>query len=309
MVISIDLLAAFVGVAETLNVSRSAEALGVGKSVVSKRVAALESALGTTLFSRSTRRIALTPAGEAFVEHARRMLAEMSAAEERLLAMRSDLSGRIRLTAPVSWGQRVLSRLLPEFLRLHPGIEIELVLADRVMDVAFERMDVALRWSATQAQHDLNATPVARIEWLLAASPQHLASAGEPLTPEALAPRPCLFYWREPADDWWTLVAGQDQRRVRVHSRYHVDNPEAVLEACIQGLGVGLLPDFLCAEALADGRLVRVLPGWTPHTRFGNLITALLPPERMRLPRNRALVEFLAQAGGGRGPVAALTRP
>ena len=293
MVISADLLTAFVAVAETLNVSRSADTLGVGKSVVSKRVAMLEAAVGATLFSRSTRRIALTPAGEVYLEHARRVLGELSAGEERVRALRSDLTGRIRLTAPTSWGQRVLSRLLPEFLRLHPGIEVELMLGDRMMDVAFERLDIALRWSAAQAQADLHAVPVARIEWVLAASPQLLAVTGEPTKPEDLAERACLFYWREPLDDWWTLVAGQEQRRVKVHSRYHVDNPEAVLEACIQGLGVGLLPDFLCAEALADGRLQRLMPGWTPQTRFGNLITALLPPERLRMSRNRELLEFL----------------
>ncbi|MGH8819874.1 MAG: LysR substrate-binding domain-containing protein, partial [Rhodoferax sp.] len=244
---------------------------------------------------RSTRRVALTAAGEAYLEHARRALAELSAGGERLLAMRSDLNGRIRVTAPVSWGQRVLCRLLPEFLRMHPGIEIELLLADRLMDVAYERLDVALRWSAAQAQPDFHVVPVARINWLLAASPQHLAAAGSPAQPQELEQRPCLFYWREPADDRWTLVAGQEHRRVQATSRYHVDNPEAVLEACVQGLGVAQLPDYLCAEALSDGRLVRVLPGWTPQTRFGNLITALVPPERMRLPRNRVLVDFLAQ--------------
>ena len=96
------MLAAFVKVAETLSVSHSAQALGVGKSAVSKRVAQLEEALGATLFSRSTRRVALTPAGEHYLEHARRALAEMAAGEERLRAMRSDLNGRIRVTAPVS---------------------------------------------------------------------------------------------------------------------------------------------------------------------------------------------------------------
>ena len=122
--ISSDMLSTFIKVAETLSVSRSAQALGVGKSVVSKRVAQLEEAVGATLFSRSTRHVALTPAGETYLEHARRALAEIAAGEERLRALRSDLTGRIRITAPVSWGQRVLCRLLPEFLRVHPGIEI-----------------------------------------------------------------------------------------------------------------------------------------------------------------------------------------
>lgn len=293
--INTDMLAAFVKVAETSSVSRSAQALGVGKSVVSKRIAQLEEMVGTTLFSRSTRRVALTPAGETYLDHARRALAEMAAGEERLRALRSDLSGRIRVTAPVSWGQRVLSRRLPEFLRLHPGIEVELMLADRVMDVAYERIDLALRWSAAAAQPDLNATPVAVVNWMLAASPAWLAMVGEPQTPADLPALPCLFYWREPADDWWTLVDGERRERVHVRSRYHVDNPEAVLEACLQDLGVALLPDYLCADALLEGRLVRVLSGWTPQTRFGNHITALVPPERLRLPRNRELVRFLTE--------------
>jgi DNA-binding transcriptional LysR family regulator len=291
--ISSDMLSTFIKVAETLSVSRSAQALGVGKSVVSKRVAQLEEAVGATLFSRSTRHVALTPAGETYLEHARRALAEIAAGEERLRALRSDLTGRIRITAPVSWGQRVLCRLLPEFLRVHPGIEIELMLNDRLLDVAMERMDVAIRWSASAAPPDLNVTQLARVSWLLAASPSCLSALNEPQSPADLSTLPCLFYWREPADDGWTLVQGARRERVQVRSRYHVDNPEAVLEACLQGLGIGLLPDYLCADALEDGRLLQVLPGWTPQTRFGNQITALVPPERLRLPRNRALLQFL----------------
>lgn len=288
---------AFVKVAETLSVSRSAQELGVGKSAISKRVAQLEDAVGATLFSRSTRRVALTPAGEGYVEHARRALAEMAAGEERLRAMRSDLNGRIRITAPVSWGQRVLCRKLPEFLRLHPGVEVELMLADRMLDVAFERIDVAFRWSATAAQVDLHATPVAVVSWVLAASAACLAALGEPKSPTELSALPCVFYWREPSDDWWTLACGSQRERVQVKSRYHVDNPEAVLEACLQGLGVALLPDYLCADALLEGRLLRVLPAWAPQTRFGNQITALMTPDRMRLPRNRELLRFLAGTG------------
>ena len=293
--ISNEMLLTFVKVAETLSVSRSAQALGLGKSVVSKRVAQLEAAVGTTLFSRSTRRVALTPAGETYLEHAQRALGEIAAGEERLRSLRSDLNGRIRITAPVSWGQRVLCRRLPEFLRLHPGIEVELMLADRLLDLAYERIDVAFRWSAAAAQVDLHAAPVAVVNWVLAASAPSLATLGEPQTPAELAALPCLFYWREPADDGWTLVRGRERQRVPVRSRFHVDNPEAVLEACLQGLGVALLPDYLCADALSEGRLVRVLPGWTPQTRFGNHITALVPPERLRLPRNRELLRFFTE--------------
>ncbi|MFN0182739.1 MAG: LysR substrate-binding domain-containing protein [Aquabacterium sp.] len=287
------MLAAFVAVAEHSSVSRAAEELGVGKSVLSKRIALLEQALGTTLFSRSTRRIALTPAGEAYLDFARRALLELGAGEERLRAQRSELSGRIRVSASVAWGQRVLAGALAEFLRQHPGIEIELQLGDRLNDLAFERIDLALRWSA-QTLPELHAQPVAAVDWVLAATPTYLAGTAVPQRPADLAQHTCLYYWREPSDDLWTLAAAGELQQVRVSSRFHVDNPEAVAEAALAGLGVALLPDFLSARALADARLQAVLPGWTPQTKYGRLVHAVTTPERWRLLRIRALVEFLA---------------
>ena len=292
--ISVDLLSAFVQVAQQRSVSAAARELGLGKSLVSKRVAQLEAAVKTVLFSRSTRRVALTPAGEAYLDSARRALAELQGAEERLRELRSDLSGPIRLTAPVSWGQRVLARRLPEFLRLHPAIEVELQLADRMLDLAYERIDIALRWSSLPTT-DLSAVPVAQVPWVVVAAPDYLAQApaGLPDTPQALAAHPCMTYWRTGADDTWTLDNAVLSVDVRVRSRYHADNPEAVAEAALAGLGVALLPRYLCEEALADGRLSSLLPDWTPRTRFGTRIMAVAAPERLRVARNRALLAFL----------------
>jgi|LauGreDrversion4_2_1035121.scaffolds.fasta_scaffold17247_7 DNA-binding transcriptional LysR family regulator len=294
--INSDMLAAFVSVAKTLSVGKSAAELSVVKSIISKRIAQLEKQLGVTLFSRSTRRIALTAAGEAYLQYAKNALAELAAGGEMMLSMRSELRGRIRLTSAVSWGQRVLCRMVPEFLKRHPDIELDLVLADRIVDVAYERFDIALRWSASSAARDLVATPVSHIDWLVAASPAYLAQFGEPQDPEELTQRSCLYYRGQSQDDWWNMSADSQQKRIRVHSRYHVDNPEAIYEACLQGLGVAQLPDYLCEAALAEGRLKRVLPQWAQHTRFGNQITALVPPERMQLARNRVFIEFIRQS-------------
>jgi DNA-binding transcriptional LysR family regulator len=221
-------------------------------------------------------------------------MAEIAAGDERVRALRSDLTGRIRLTATVSWGQRVLAKALPEFVRLHPGIELDLHLDDRMADLAVERVDIALRWSATPSP-DLVTTPLATVGWLLAAAPGYLAVEGVPQEPADLGRHGCLCYWRESSDDLWTLSAGGERVQVRVRGRYHVDNPEAVADAAVAGLGVAMLPDYLCAAAIADGRLVRVLPAWTPCTRYGTLITAVATPERLRLLRNRALLEFLRE--------------
>lgn len=293
-----DMLAAFVKVADTHSVSAAALALGVGKGLVSKRIAQLEAAVGATLFARSTRRLALTPAGDAYLVGARGALHELATAQERLRELRVQLSGEIRLTAPVSWGQRVLAKRLPDFLQLHAAIQIDLELSDRLMDVAHERVDIALRWSTATARQGLATVAVAEVSWLMAASPAYLETMGCPQHPADLAGHPCLCYWRESGDDRWLLApaAGGSNCSVQVGSRYHVNNPDAVADAALAGLGIALLPGYLCTGALAEGRLVRVLPEWVPQTKFGHRIMAVAAPERLALARNQALLHFLQHA-------------
>ncbi len=297
--ISINMLASFVQVANELSVSKAASQMRVGKSVVSKRVAHLESALGATLFSRSTRKIALTPAGELYLDYARRSVDDSRASMEQVrdlnAASSGKLKGQIRLTAPVSWGQNVLARCLPEFLRRHTFVEIELQLTDRMMDLAHEGVDIALRWSSSSARA-LGTVPVAAVQWVIVASPQYLRRWGTPRQPQDLAKHPCMCYWREQADDAWVLACANGQTEVFVRSRYHANNPESVVTAAVAGLGLALLPSYVCNGQMARGDLKPVLGKWTPQTKFGTQITAVSPPERMRLARNRALIEFLQTA-------------
>ncbi len=290
------MLAAFVQVAEHLSVSAAAQALGVSKSVVSKRVAQLEQAVRATLFARSTRRVALTPAGEAYLDFARNALRAVADADERLRDLRQELSGQIRITAPVSWGQQVLAPLLPAFLARHPAIEIDLLLGDRLMDIAYERIDLALRMSATGLP-DLVVTQVARLDWVVCAAPAYLARAGTPQAPADLQVHHCMSYWRERSDNAWVMqdIDSGVQQTVWVQGRYHANNPEAVAQAAVAGLGVALLPAYVCAADIAAGRLLRLLQAWTPVTKFGNQITAVATPDRMRLLRNQALLVHLCQ--------------
>lgn len=292
MNVSSDLLMTFVKVAEHLGVSAAADDLGVSKSVVSKRVAQLEHAVQATLFARSTRRIALTPAGETYLGFARLALRSLSDADESLRDLRQALSGQIRITAPESWGQKVLGALLPEFLMRHPGIDIELLLEDRLMDIAYERVDIALRMNSSAAP-GLVVSPVARLDSVICAAPAYLASNGTPSDPVDLTLHPCMSYWREAADDAWLLMRADESQTVRVRGRYHANNAEAVASAAMAGLGVALLPAYCCEDDLAAGRLVRVLADWTPVTKFGMHINAVATPDRMRLKRNRALLDYL----------------
>lgn len=306
MALSTDMLEAFVKVAERLSVSAAAADLDLGKAVVSKRVAQLEARLKATLFSRSTRKIALTPAGDVYLDFARRALREVGDAEERLRELRVELSGRMRVSATVSWGQRVLALHLPEFLRLHPAVELELSLSDRLVDLAVDRTDLAFRWTAAAAPPGLVAEPAATVRWSIVAAPTYLAAVGTPRNPADLARHECLSYWREASDDTWKLADARGrQHHVRVGARFHANDVEAVTAAARAGLGLALLPDFLCEDAVADGRLVKVLARWTPITRYGTQVTLLATPERMRHARIRALASFvkqrLASAGGSTG--------
>ena len=296
MPLSTEMLEAFVKVAERLSVSAAAADLDLGKAVVSKRVAQLEARVKSTLFSRSTRKIALTPAGEAYLDFARRALREIGAAEERLRELRADLSGRIRVSATVSWGQRVLALHLPEFLRLHPAVELELSLSDRLVDLAVERTDLAFRWTASPPPPGLVAETAASVRWLLVGAPPYLAAVGAPRTPADLAAHECLSYWRENSDDTWVLVDPRGRRQaVSVGGRFHANDVEAVTAAAHAGLGLALLPGYLCEASIADGRLVQVLPRWTPITRYGTQVKMLATPERLRIARIRALGNFIRQ--------------
>lgn len=290
-------LQSFLAVAQHLSISAASQYLNLDKSQVSKRIALLEHKLGATLFARSTRKVALTPAGLAYLDHAQRALAELDAGAELLRSLRTDLSGLIRITAPVSWGQRVLSQLLPDFLRLHPGVNLELILADQKMDFARDHIDLALRWTAKPSE-GLSCIPIASIEWHLAASYAYLAAQGTPLRPEDLLSHQCLCYWRDNADEHWEFEerVSAAHHSVKVHGRYHVNNPEAVLSAAMQGMGVALLPDYLCDSAFELQSLLRVLPNHKPLTRFGSHMYAQAPVERMLLPRNQALLQYLQTA-------------
>ena len=223
-------------------------------------------------------------------------------AKKQVIELRVQLMNHVRKVVQNEGWTQAQARHLPSFLKLHPAVEIELILSDRIMDLAAERMDIAFRWSAT-AIGELKNTPIISVLWLLTASPEYLASHDMLQAPPELSRHSCLYYRRDSSDDNWILSCDrvqpervQEKIPVRVSTRYAVDNAEAVLNAAVAGLGIALLPDYLCETSLRDGSLVRVLPGWTPLTKFGSQIVALITPERMNFSRNKVLLDFLLAA-------------
>jgi DNA-binding transcriptional LysR family regulator len=198
------------------------------------------------------------------------------------------------MTAPVSWGTEVLAKLVPKFLQAHPKIEVELILSDSLMDLAHERIDIALRMTVTPSP-DQVAIPLCDLERLLCASQKYIKSFGMPRSPADLAHHSCLGYWAEPSHQSWRLVRKDEKKTIPVSSRYRVNNPNAVKDAVMAGIGIGLLPEYVCARELQTGKLLRVLPSWRPETPFGTKIHAIGLPERIRLSRCQAVLTFLKE--------------
>lgn len=281
-------LAVFAAVAETEGFSAAARRLGVSKAMVSVAIARLEARLGVRLLRRTTRRLSLTEAGASALPHAQRaLLAARDAAEAATQSLVSP-RGVLRLNAPMSFGLLHVVPALGGFARLYPEVRVDLVLDDRVLDLAEGGFDLAIRIGALP-DSGLFGQRVGRSRNVLAAHPDYLARAGTPATPEDLAGHAALTYSLSPTGARWTLSRGTESETVRVSGPLQANSSLALHRALREGLGLARIPLFIAGEDLASGRLVRVLPDWDlPELGIHTLTTA-----RDDLPRKtRAFIDF-----------------
>lgn len=289
----------FARVAQAGSFTRAAAALGLSRSAASDQVAELERHLGVRLLNRTTRRVGLTPEGEAFLERALQVLALVEEAEAEASAGAASPRGLLRVNAPVSFGQRHLAPALGAFLERHPAIDVELTLTDRSVDLIEEGYDLALRIGPLP-DSSLRARRIAPIRTLLCAAPSYLAKAGTPQRPEDLARHHCLrFLPPENRGAWFAAVPGGGHVLVPSSSRFATNNVELLLAATLAGHGIAHLPSFVAGDALREGRLVMVLPDH-PMVRLD--LHALYPPGRLMAPKTRALIDFLLGRVGGDRP-------
>lgn len=282
--------AIFAAVVEHRSFSAAAEAIGLSKATVSKAIARLEAHLGQSLFHRTSRRLALTEAGRPLAEHARRILAEATAAEEAARDGASAPTGRIRVAAPMSFGVTSVSPLLADFLQAHPGIEIDLHLSDARVDIVAEGFDVALR-IADLPDSSLRARRLCGIQVHVCASPDYLSAHGTPRHPAELGEHRLLGY-SNVAGPWHFRRADGAEVAVRPTGPLTANTGDALVPALLAGLGIARLPGFIVGPHLDAGRLVTVLPDWTPPPIGLHLLT---PPSPLRPARVEALIAFLAE--------------
>lgn len=282
----------FAAVVEHRSFTDAARALSVSKATVSKAVARLEAHLDTSLFNRTSRRLALTESGKRLADHARRILAEGQAAEEAAHDETADLSGLVRLGAPMTFGLLRIAPLVAEFTKAHPMVDVELHLSDARIDIVEMGLDATIR-IADMPDSSLRARRLADVTMHVVASPAYLAERGRPQHPSDLSTHDCLCYSNVTAPDVWRFNGpGQQNVVVQVRSRLTVNSGEAMLPALRMGVGVARLPDFIVGGALAAGEVEEILIDWRPPPFGLHLVT---PPSRLRPARVDALLDFLAQ--------------
>jgi DNA-binding transcriptional LysR family regulator len=289
----LDGIAAFVAVAEAGSISEAARRLRLSKSVVSERLAELERSLGTGLLRRTTRRLALTEDGAAFLERAARILREVEDAAADLAERRGTLAGPLRLSAPVTFGRMHLGPALYPFLARHPAIEMMLDLDDRRVDAAADGYDAVIRHGPI-AESRLVAWQLAPSRRVLVASPAYLARHGQPRTLAELEGHRGIVYLNRGVADWRFPGAG-GARIVRARLALGVNNGDMMRDAALAGLGIALLPLFIAGPAIADGGLRPLPVGAEAEHEF---VFMAHPEGRRASAKLRALAEHLRAAFG-----------
>jgi DNA-binding transcriptional LysR family regulator len=282
----------FAEVAERGSFAEAGRVLGLPKSRLSRRVAELEDRLGVRLLHRTTRKLSLTEVGTLYLRHCVAMRSEAVAAGEAVERLAAAPRGTVRVTCPITLAQSVVGDLVPGFLLAYPQVHVDMEVNNRVVDPVEEGIDVALRVRTTL--EDSASLVVKRLgvsQSVLVASPSLLARHGLPTRPDELHRLDTVAASAVDGRTTTTLFGPEGAEFVwQRQPRYVADDLETLLRAALHGVGVALLPGYMCREALAAGRLMQVLPGWSPPA---GIVHAVFASRRGLVPAVRAFLDHL----------------
>ena len=287
-------LRSFVEVVESGGLNRAAARLGISKSILSRRITRLEVDLGTRLLSRSTRGISPTEAGIEFKARCDRILADLEEARDAVAQEGRSVRGRLRLSAPLSFGVRYVAPILAELAQSHPDLELDVSYTDRVVDLIGERFDAAVRIGALR-DSSLVARRIAPVRAVLVASADYLSRRGRPRRPQDLAAHDCLIYTGSLVQEW-QFQSGTRRIAIRPEGRLRTDSGEAILQWATAGLGIADAPSFLISDAVESGALEPLLLDY-PQPEFG--VHVVRPPGSYVPGKVRALIDALVERFGG----------
>jgi DNA-binding transcriptional LysR family regulator len=282
-------LEAFVSVVDHLSFSAASERSGVAKSVLSRRVSDLEKRLGVQLMQRTTRKLSLTDTGEHFYQRAVSLLADLNDAEQMVSDSQCNLSGKIKLAAPLGLGIGQLSQPIAEFMSANTDVQIVIDLNDRQIDLVEEGFDLAIRVGHLQ-DSNLIARKLAEVNFAVCASPDYLQKNVEPAHPSELSNREVLVYSNIPVSQQWSFEHGGERFTPRVKHRINANNGELLAKMASYGLGLTAGPLFYLQNYIDRGDLVPVLADY-PIPSVG--MYAVYPPGRLVSRRVKMLSDFL----------------
>lgn len=284
----LDCIRAFVATAETGSFTAAADQLAISNRLTSKYVAELEQRLGTRLLQRTTRSVGLTAAGQDFYARAPALIEELDNLLSSVTDSAAQLSGHIRVSAPVDFGSAYIKGMLGRFLTANPGVTIDLQLDDRYVDLARHGIDLAFRIGDPD-QQSLKLRRLGSIQLRVVAAPAYLASRAPLRSPADLSGHDCIIDSNRRHPLRWTFESEHGTEHVNVHGRFSVNSARTVAELAAEGLGIALCPGFAVADDLRSGRLVSLLPGYESPQIMLNVVYL----EGRTMPRKlRALIDF-----------------
>jgi DNA-binding transcriptional LysR family regulator len=285
-------MATFVRVVDTGSLSGAARSLPSSLTSVSRQISALEERFGTRLLLRTTRRLALTDDGRILYDRAKSILGELKEVELTLSSGRQEPSGRIRISAPTLMGRLLIAPLLPEFLRRHQSVSVELLLVDRAVDMLEEDVHASLRVGHLP-DSQLVARKLADIQMIVCASPDYLKRSGLPQSPADLSRHDCLVFSDAPGiGEWRFKQNGKTECKIRISGRLWVNSLDALVSAAEEGAGIVRVPSWQVDAELAAGRLRRIL---VDHEPPPVPLQLLFQPSRLASPKIRVFVDYLVE--------------
>ena len=258
---SVDAIAIFVKVVEAGSFSTAARRLGLPKTTVSAKVAALEKRLGVRLIQRTTRKLRMTEAGEKYFHHCAIATREVELGEAALQSAKEKPYGVLRVTAPVDVGRAVLPRIVRAYTMKYPDVSVELIVTNRIVDVVEEGVDLAIRWAGSLKDSSLIARRFIETRSNLWASPKYMKALGRHTHPRELDNAAFVVH---PVLKTVILTNGKSDFELQLSGRVVSDDLEVITALVVLGEGIAWLPDFLVEDAVEAGTLVRVLSNWRP---------------------------------------------
>jgi DNA-binding transcriptional LysR family regulator len=288
----LERLQTFVEVAEKKNFSAAGRQLNMSAPVVTRHIAELEADLGVQLFIRTTRSVSLTLAGQRYLQEIKPLLAGFARADEMVRSEQHGLSGTLRVSAPMSFGQRFLPTAISRFRILHDTVTIQLTLDDGFVDIMSGGFDLALRISSPPTDKSSIWRKLCLVPRLLVASPNYLAQHGVPESLDDLVVHACLGYTSSDGQTLWNLRRGKTSAELKRFA-FMCNNGDVLADLAVLGEGIALLPQFIVRDALNDGRLIQVMPEYVA----ADIWLSVLYPSYESLPKKvQVFTDFIADA-------------